>query len=68
MSAEKVEETPAQHEPGADPVRRTTWVVLILVLLLFIGYVLSDRYTPWTDHARVDGWVVAISPKVAPGG
>lgn len=65
MSADKVDETPTQNGNGTDPVRKTTWVVLALVVLLFGWYVLSDRYAPWTDQARVNGWVVAISPKVS---
>jgi len=65
MSADKVDDIPADTGTGSDPVRRTTWVVLLLVVLLFSWYVLGDRYAPWTDQARVDGWVVVISPKVA---
>lgn len=59
-------ETPADSNgSGGDPVRTTTWLMLVIVVLLFSWYVLADRYAPWTDQARVDGWVVSITPKVS---
>ena len=54
---------PESHQ--RDPVRRTTWVVILLAALVFVWYVMADRHTPWTDQARVDGWVVSMAPKVA---
>lgn len=63
-------EKPATHpepEPKktADPVKRLTWIVLAVVVLLFVWYVQADRHAPWTDQARVHAWIVPISPKVA---
>lgn len=54
-------------ERGAshDPVRRYTRIVLAVVAFLFVWYVLADRYAPWTDQARVQAYIVPISPKVA---
>jgi len=62
--------TESTSPPGTDleqgdPVRRTTWVVIVLAALVFVWYVMADRHTPWTDQARVDGWVVSMAPKVA---
>jgi multidrug resistance efflux pump len=48
-----------------DPVSRYTRLLLAVVLVLFIWYVWADRVAPWTDQARVQGWVVPISPKVS---
>lgn len=48
-----------------DPVRRFTWILLGVVFLLFIWYVMADRYAPWTDQARVHSWIVPISPKIS---
>ena len=56
---------PGKDPEQRDPVRLTTWVVIVLAVLLFVWYVMADRHTPWTDQARVDGWVVPLAPKVA---
>jgi multidrug resistance efflux pump len=48
-----------------DPVRRYTRILLVVVAFLFIWYVWADRVAPWTDQARVDGFLVAITPKVS---
>ncbi len=62
-------ETPdsASSETGdkQDAVRRFTWILLTVILLLFVWYVLADRYAPWTDQARVHSWIVPISPKIS---
>ena len=50
--------------PAVDPVRRITLLVLAVCGLLFIWYLLADRYTPWTDQGRVQAFVVPISPKI----
>ena len=55
------EEPPKLH----DPVRRYTRILLVVVAFLFIWYVWADRVAPWTDQARVDGFLVAITPKVS---
>lgn len=53
----------ASRQP--DPVRRHTTVLLLVVALLFVWYVWADRVAPWTDQARVDAFIVAITPKVS---
>lgn len=55
----------AVDAPQRDPVRLTSWVVVLLAALFFVWYVLADRHTPWTDQARVNGWVVPLAPKVS---
>ena len=56
----------AQEQTGRDdPVRRYTRIVLVLAAFLFVWYVAADRVAPWTDQARVDGFVVPITPKVS---
>jgi multidrug resistance efflux pump len=57
----------ADEEAAAapDPVRRLTRRVAIVCALLFLWYVTSDRWTPHTDQARVDGYVVPIAPEVS---
>ena len=48
-----------------DPVKRFTWLVFGLIVLLALWYFFADRYAPWTDQARVQAWVVPIAPKVS---
>jgi len=58
---------PAAEEsssPSTNPVRRITLLVLAVCVLLFIWYLMADRYAPWTDQGRVQAFVVPISPKV----
>jgi len=63
-TAEGADAADAQPQ-SKDPVRRFTWTLLSLVFLLFVWYVLADRYAPWTDQARVHSWIVPISPKIS---
>lgn len=49
----------------ADPVRRFVWILITLIVVLFIWYVAADRVAPWTDQARVQSWVIPITPKVS---
>jgi multidrug resistance efflux pump len=73
MSAEQESEKPDQAATEApeaeqnkpDPVRRLTLFVCILCVFLFIWYVAADRLAPWTDQARVQGFIVPITPKVS---
>ena len=60
-ATETQEETNAKH----DPVRWTTLFVLIFCLFLFVWYVAADRLAPWTDQARVQGFIIPITPKVS---
>ena len=48
-----------------DPVRRVTRIVLTICILLFSWHLVSDRFTPSTDQARIKGFVVPIAPKVS---
>ena len=48
-----------------DPLRPITYFVLSLALLFFLWYVVSDRYTPTTDLARIDGYIVPVVPQVS---
>jgi multidrug resistance efflux pump len=58
-------QTPPKDTAKPDPVRRFTRIVLIVLVVLFIWYVLADRYAPWTDQARVVGFTVPIASKVS---
>ena len=51
--------------PPADPMRKVILIALILLLVLFVYHVLSDRFTPYTSQARVDTFLTQIAPEVA---
>jgi multidrug resistance efflux pump len=48
-----------------DRARRVTLTVLAVAFVVFIWYVLSDRLTPYTSQARIQGLVVPIIPQVS---
>jgi len=45
--------------------QKLTKIILILSLLYFVWYIVSDRITPMTDLARVRAFVTPIMPQVA---
>ena len=49
----------------ADPMRKVILIALILLIVLFVYHVLSDRFTPYTSQARVETFLTQISPEVA---
>lgn len=48
-----------------DPVRKWTFIVLALSIVLIVIYLLGDRLTPYTTQARVNAYVVPVAPQVA---
>ena len=45
--------------------RKVILIALLLLLILFVYHVLSDRYTPYTSQARVETFMTQIAPEVA---
>jgi len=62
-SIEEVEETPPRRR--LDPVRLITVMVLIVCMALFAWHLYSDRFTPTTDQARIEGFIVPVVPQVS---
>ncbi|MFC3615305.1 HlyD family secretion protein [Lutimaribacter marinistellae] len=51
------------HEP-----QRPGWtvpIVVVIIALIFVWYVVSDRITPFTNNATVQAYVVAVVPDVS---
>ncbi|MWV16132.1 HlyD family efflux transporter periplasmic adaptor subunit [Pseudomonas sp. L-22-4S-12] len=48
-----------------DPSRRGVHVILALIGLTLLWYLLADRFTPYTQQARVQAYVVAVAPEVS---
>jgi multidrug resistance efflux pump len=51
--------------PSSDPVNKGIRWVLLLIVLSLTWYLLADRYTPYTQQARVGAFVIAVAPEVA---
>ncbi|MFL1527246.1 HlyD family secretion protein [Pseudomonas sp. O230] len=57
--------SPKAPEPPADPTKKgLTWVLLLIVLSL-AWYLLADRYTPYTQQARIGAFVIPVAAEVA---
>ncbi len=54
-----------EAKPPANPVRKATFVILILALLLMAWYLGADRNTPYTTQARVHAQVVPVASEVS---
>jgi multidrug resistance efflux pump len=55
----------SSEKKSKDPVRKWTWIVMILCLVLFTLYLVGDRVTPYTTQAKVHAYVVPLAPQVA---
>ncbi len=64
-STESAAETVPVSAKKSDPVHRITKIILIIALLLFVWYIVADRFAPWTDQARIQAYIVPIVPQVA---
>jgi multidrug resistance efflux pump len=49
----------------ANPVVWTTRIVLVLAAIVFVWYMYSDRFTPYTDQARVTEITIPVVPRVS---
>ena len=52
-------------EKKKDPVRKWTFIVLFMSILLTVLYIVGDRLTPFTSQAKVHAYVVPVAPQVA---
>jgi len=56
---------PDAAAPAADPAKKgVRWVVGLIVLSL-VWYLLADRFTPYTQQARVQAFVVPVASEVS---
>ena len=51
--------------PPADPVKQGAKGVAVLIGLSLLWYFVADRYTPYTQQARVQAYVVPVAAEVA---
>ncbi len=50
---------------AATSVKKGTAAILLVIIATLVWYLLSDRFTPYTSQARIQGYVVGVAPKVA---
>jgi multidrug resistance efflux pump len=55
----------AEENSAASSVKKGTIAILLLIMASLAWYLLSDRFTPYTSQARIQGYVVGVAPKVA---
>lgn len=67
MSTEKETPENSQNEKSKteNPVRKLTRILLIAIGLFMLWYVLSDRYTPYTDQGLIRGVSIPVYPRVS---
>jgi multidrug resistance efflux pump len=58
-------EKTAKEPKKRDPIKIWTALVFLLLALLLVGHVLSDKYVPYTSDARVQAYVVPLAAEVA---
>jgi multidrug resistance efflux pump len=58
-------DAPDKAPAKQDPIRRVTRIVLLVCAVVFVWYVFADRYTPYTDLARVNALTLPIVPRVS---
>ncbi|CAB3815536.1 p-hydroxybenzoic acid efflux pump subunit AaeA [Achromobacter animicus] len=56
---------PAAPPPPADPAKKGVRWVLVVIVISLVWYLLADRYTPYTQQARVEAFVVPVASEVA---
>ncbi len=61
---EQIAAVPRRSRP-ADPLRRWTFLILVLCILLFGWTLVADRLTPYTSDASVRTFVVRTVPEVS---
>lgn len=61
-------DAPSEGNPKSEkksPVKKVTAIVLLLAVVMLVWYIASDRHTPYTDQAKVNGLMIPIAPRVA---
>ena len=59
-----VDEQKAEENSAPASVKKGTLGILLVILLSLTWYLTSDRFTPYTQQARVQGFVIGVAPKV----
>ncbi|WP_085686413.1 MULTISPECIES: HlyD family secretion protein [unclassified Pseudomonas] len=55
----------APPAPAPDPAKKGIRLVLLVIVLSLAWYLLADRFTPYTQQARVGAFVIPVASEVA---
>jgi len=55
----------SDEKSAASSVKKGAAAILLVIVASLVWYLLSDRFTPYTSQARIQGYVVGVAPKVA---
>ena len=55
---------PVQQD-ASKGAKRGGKIIAVLILASLLWYLASDRYTPYTSQARVQGYVIGVAPQVS---
>lgn len=58
-------ESPGEPAKKRDPIKFWTRITVVVLVVLFFGHILSDKYVPYTSNARVEAYVVPLSAEVS---
>ena len=58
-------DTLVENSSAKKSVLSGTLLILLMIVSSLIWYLLSDRYTPYTQQARIDGYVVGVGSEVS---
>ena len=61
----KTVEDSVEEQSAKKSVKKGTLVIVLMIILSLVWYLVSDRYTPYTQQARIDGYVVGVSSEVS---
>ncbi len=53
------------QDEAPKAVKRGGKVIAVIIMLSLSWYLVSDRYTPYTTQARVQGYVIGVAPQVS---
>ena len=48
-----------------DPIKLWTVVTLTLLVLMFVGRVISDKFVPYTANARIEAYIIPMAAEVS---
>lgn len=58
-------ESTAADDSAPQAVKKGGKIVAVVILLSLVWYLASDRYTPYTNQARVQAYVIGVAPQVS---
>jgi multidrug resistance efflux pump len=59
------QDTKQQNNDAQQAIKKGSAYVAAAILLSLSWYLMADRFTPVTDQARIQGYVIGVAPKVS---